>query len=487
MSKTILLNHSNWHFTNENPGIPTAVMGEAITLPHTWNAVDGQDGGNDYYRGTCWYTLALAKPAIPAGGKAILQLDGAAMTAVVYLNGEKLAEHKGGYSTFRVDLTEHLKEENLLAISVDNSDNDTVYPQKADFTFYGGIYRDVTLHIVPAEHFALPANGAPALKVAPIVTDLAAKTAEVTVEAAVVGAQSVTFALEGQSITAPAENGTAKAVFTLDNARLWDGVDDPFLYTVSAKLDNGEETSARFGCRKFEFDPQKGFILNGRSYPLRGARASHRGSRAASANSRGAGAPDASRSMRCVAYASTSSGECVAKTTVMPSSRFTRPSRNKNCFTAFGSSCAVGSSSSSTRGRNASTLARFTICFWPPERSSVFLRTHGSIPKKCATSATRLRISFCGMPTFSSPNASSCHTVSHTICAAGSCITKPIDCADSSAVNVCSPCTPSPLATRPKTRAQPRYAPAGTSSGFNERKSVVLPEPVEPTTTQKAP
>ena len=270
MSKTILLNQSDWHFTKENPGIPTAIMGEAITLPHTWNAVDGQDGGNDYYRGTCWYTLALAKPAIPAGGKAILQLDGAAMTAVVYLNGEKLAEHKGGYSTFRVDLTEHLKEENLLAISVDNSDNDTVYPQKADFTFYGGIYRDVTLHIVPAEHFALPANGAPALKVTPIVTDLAAKTAEVTVEAAVVGAQNVTFALEGQTLTAPVEKGTAKVVFTLNNAHLWDGVDDPFLYTVSAKLDNGEETSARFGCRKFEFDPQKGFILNGRSYPLRG-------------------------------------------------------------------------------------------------------------------------------------------------------------------------------------------------------------------------
>lgn len=193
MSKTILLNHSNWHFTKENPGIPAAVMGETVALPHTWNAVDGQDGGNDYYRGTCWYTLALTKPAIPAGGKAVLQLDGAAMTAVIYLNGEKLAEHKGGYSTFRVDLTDHLKDENLLAISVDNRDNDTVYPQKADFTFYGGIYRDVTLHIVPAEHFALPANGAPALKVTPIVTDLAAKTVEVTLEAAVVGAQSVSL------------------------------------------------------------------------------------------------------------------------------------------------------------------------------------------------------------------------------------------------------------------------------------------------------
>ena len=83
MSKTILLNQSDWHFTKESPSIPTAVMGEAIALPHTWNAVDGQDGGNDYYRGTCWYTLALAKPTIPAGGKAVLQLDGAAMTAAV--------------------------------------------------------------------------------------------------------------------------------------------------------------------------------------------------------------------------------------------------------------------------------------------------------------------------------------------------------------------------------------------------------------------
>ena len=128
MSKTILLNQSDWHFTKENPGIPTAVMGEAVALPHTWNAVDGQDGGNDYYRGTCWYTLALAKPTIPAGGKAVLQLDGAAMTAAIYLNGEKLAEHKGGYSTFRVDLTDHLKDENLLAISVDNRDNDTDVP-----------------------------------------------------------------------------------------------------------------------------------------------------------------------------------------------------------------------------------------------------------------------------------------------------------------------------------------------------------------------
>ena len=269
MSKAITLNQG-WHFTKENNGVPTTVTGDVVAMPHTWNAVDGQDGGNDYYRGTCWYTLNLPKPEIPAGGRAVLQFDGAAMSAVVYLNGKKLAEHKGGYSTFRVDITDELAAENLLAVSVDNSDNDTVYPQKADFTFYGGLYRDVTLHIVPAAHFALWENGAPALRVTPIVTNLQTKTAEVTVEAAVVGAQTVDFVLEGKHVSAAVENGAAKAVFTLEHVHLWDGVDDPYLYSVTAKLDNGEMTSARFGCRKFEIDPQQGFFLNGRSYPLRG-------------------------------------------------------------------------------------------------------------------------------------------------------------------------------------------------------------------------
>ena len=188
MSKAILLN-TGWTFTKEGHDEP-------VTLPHTWNAVDGQDGGNDYYRGTCSYTRNLEKPELSDGDRAVLQFDGVAMTAVVSLNGEKVAEHKGGYSTFRVDITDALHDgTNELIVSVDNSDNDTVYPQKADFTFYGGIYRDVTLHIVPAEHFALPANGAPALKVTPIVTDLASRTSEITVEAAVVDAQNVTFAL----------------------------------------------------------------------------------------------------------------------------------------------------------------------------------------------------------------------------------------------------------------------------------------------------
>lgn len=262
MSETIVLN-TGWTFTKEEHSEP-------VTLPHTWNAVDGQDGGNDYYRGSCTYALQLPAIRLPEGGRAVLQFDGVAMTAVVNLNGQKVAEHKGGYSTFRVDITDVLQDTNNLTVEVDNSDNDTVYPQKADFTFYGGIYREVTLHILPAAHFAMKENGAVPVKVTPVVTDLETRRCEVTVEALVVDADRVRFALDGQEMSAPVENGTAKAVFTLENARLWNGLDDPYLYTVTASLDNGETRSARFGCRKFEIDPQEGFFLNGRSYPLRG-------------------------------------------------------------------------------------------------------------------------------------------------------------------------------------------------------------------------
>lgn len=262
MSESIVLN-TGWTFTKEE-------QSEPVTLPHTWNAVDGQDGGNDYYRGSCTYALQLPAIRLPEGGRVVLQFDGVAMTAVVNLNGQKVAEHKGGYSTFRVDITDVLQDTNNLTVEVDNSDNDTVYPQKADFTFYGGIYREVTLHILPAAHFAMEENGAVPVKVTPVVTDLETRRCEVTVEALVVDADRVRFTLDGQEMSAPVQNGTAKAVFTLENARLWNGLDDPYLYTVTASLDNGEMQSVRFGCRKFEIDPQEGFFLNGRSYPLRG-------------------------------------------------------------------------------------------------------------------------------------------------------------------------------------------------------------------------
>lgn len=192
--------NEDWSFIREDVG-PEAAQGqpgEPVTLPHTWNATDGQDGGNDYYRGVCWYTKRFPRPAAPEGGSVWLEFRGAAMTAEVWLNGKKLGRHEGGYSTFRVDLTEALADDNLLAVSVDNGPNRRVYPQKADFTFYGGIYRDVYLLTVPAAHFALDCHGGPAIKVTPTLSeDLC--SAEVKIEAWVSGpGERVAFRLDGQ-------------------------------------------------------------------------------------------------------------------------------------------------------------------------------------------------------------------------------------------------------------------------------------------------
>lgn len=142
MRKKILINE-NWKFIKDAANAEEAqhAAGENVQIPHTWNAVDGQDGGNDYYRGTCWYVKNLEKPELNEGEEAWLEFAGVAMTADVYLNGKQLAVHEGGYSIFRVNITDDLEEDNVLAVAVDNSENDHVYPQKADFTFYGGMYR----------------------------------------------------------------------------------------------------------------------------------------------------------------------------------------------------------------------------------------------------------------------------------------------------------------------------------------------------------
>ena len=244
-----------------------AAQGEAVVLPHTWNAVDGQDGGNDYHRGTCWYVCTLTAQEL-AGEAVFLEINGAAMTADVWFNGRHLARHEGGYSAFRVELTEDRAEENVLAIAVSNEDNDRVYPQKADFTFYGGLYREVRLISVPKEHFELVADGTPGIKVTPVV-DLESKTASVTVETWQ-NADRVSVTVNGETKTVPSEDGHAEAAFVIRDVRLWDGVDDPWLYTATARLDSGDEVSARFGCREFRCDAEQGFFLNGRSYPLRG-------------------------------------------------------------------------------------------------------------------------------------------------------------------------------------------------------------------------
>ena len=269
--RKITILKDGWRFLKADIALKQALenagQGETISLPHTWNAIDGQDGGNDYHRGTCWYVRELTAEEL-AGEAVFLEINGAAMTADVYFNGKQLAHHEGGYSTFRVELTLERAEKNTLAIAVNNADNDTVYPQKADFTFYGGLYREVRLISVPAEHFELLRDGTPGIKVTPIV-DLAKHSASVSVETWQ-NAGQVTISVNGESKNVSSEAGYAQAEFLIENVHLWDGLDDPYLYTATATLPSGDEISARFGCREYHCDPEKGFFLNGRSYPLRG-------------------------------------------------------------------------------------------------------------------------------------------------------------------------------------------------------------------------
>lgn len=270
----------NWMFVKEAENAADAALkkGTAVSLPHTWNAVDGQDGGNDYHRGTCWYVTKFQKPELEAGSQVYVEFLGASVIADVYLNGEAVAHHEGGYSTFRVNLTDKLQEENVLAVALNNADNNYVYSQKADFTFYGGLYRMVNLIVVPESHFELDYAGGNGIAVTPTVecdeNRVPTGKASVKVETWVTGnADSVVITITGEeseSKTVSVVDGHAEATFELEHVHLWDGVDDPYLYHAKAELSSGDVTETTFGCRSFYTDPEKGFVLNGRVYPLRG-------------------------------------------------------------------------------------------------------------------------------------------------------------------------------------------------------------------------
>ena len=282
---------------------------EEISIPHTWNGIDGQDGGNDYHRGTCYYLKSVPGELLKKDKVNYLEFDGVNSTASVFWNGKEMLVHHGGYSTFRVKI-EDIQPNNLLIVAADNSPNDFVYPQNADFTFYGGIYRDVKLVSVDKYHFAMNFWGSPGIKVTPVV-ELEKNKAVVTVESFVELEEQNFFETNNEKYAADkkqcdsikikttildaagkiicentkgkkkVEAGqtshkikTAKAEFILENPHLWNGLEDPYLYTARVELlvngDVCDRIEARFGCRTYEIDADKGFILNGKSYPLRG-------------------------------------------------------------------------------------------------------------------------------------------------------------------------------------------------------------------------
>ena len=281
MRETINLNRK-WAFIMGGKDVPKAMPSPAcyVNLPHTWNAIDGQDGGNDYYRGLCWYVKTLSREEIPQNKRLFLEINGANSSADLYVNGAHIAHHDGGYSTWRADITDAAGTSGdvLLVLGVDNSAKETVYPQMADFTFYGGLYRDVNLIAVPESHFDLTYYGGPGIAVTPV---MEGDDARVTTHVYLTDAQP------SQTLHYVLRDGEDREIAHADlsaqqtqwetvipKAHRWDGRKDPYLYTAEVTLIDGDvgldRVSARFGCRSFAIDPQKGFFLNGRSYPLHG-------------------------------------------------------------------------------------------------------------------------------------------------------------------------------------------------------------------------
>ena len=270
--------NTGWSFLKDTKEIPAVLPAdwEVVNVPHTWNAEDGMDGGADYFRGTCNYAKVIKKSELPVADKYFLEINGAASSADVYVNGKAMAHHDGGFSTWRVDITEELTEETLVVVAVDNAANDTVYPQVADFTFYGGIYRDVNIVCVNDSHFCLEHWGGKGLKITPELKDI---DATVTVET------FITNKKDGQKIHVSIKDAAGKSVaaviseentvaLEIKNVHRWHGRKDPYLYTCEVELLEDDKAidvvTDRFGCRTFEIHPENGFILNGEEYPLRG-------------------------------------------------------------------------------------------------------------------------------------------------------------------------------------------------------------------------
>lgn len=281
MRKTINMN-AGWKFIGHDVGLVDCypVDWNDVTLPHTWNAVDGMDGNGSYDRGSYWYAKSFETPPKQLGsGKVYVEVLAAGQQATVYVNGEEAIYHEGGYSIFRADITRFLKEddENLLVINCSNEYKDSVYPQSADFTFYGGLYRGVNLISVPDTHFDLDYYGGPGLMVTPKPVD---GGADFELQAYVTNPDenfTVLYSIKDQKgrevayACRPADD-TAVTLHVPD-AKLWE-IDAPYLYTVTAILQRRneayDEVSVKAGVRAFSCDPQKGFIINGKETPLRG-------------------------------------------------------------------------------------------------------------------------------------------------------------------------------------------------------------------------
>ncbi len=280
MRKTIPFNH-NWKFSKDK------IHWQPVTLPHTWNAVDGMDGKGEYYRGECYYSIEFSAseynlPDPESDSYVFLEILAASLSSKVFINDNEVGSHECGFSSYVVDLSPHLRTDapNRLLITVDNSERSHIYPQMADFTFYGGLYRGVNLIILPKTHFDVCFHGASGIAVTSEVISQG-RQAMLHLNSWVCNPSedyTIRYRVTDQDGNATAEVWRAstepKVDILLDNPHLWQGVDDPYLYHLTATLvyrnETVDEVDSSFGIRSFRVDPDEGFFLNDKPMMLRG-------------------------------------------------------------------------------------------------------------------------------------------------------------------------------------------------------------------------
>ncbi|MFL6627663.1 MAG: glycoside hydrolase family 2 TIM barrel-domain containing protein [Vitreoscilla sp.] len=302
--RQVELLQGSWRFLRED--VPAASAEDfddsgwaAVTLPHTWNGVDGEAGG-DYYRGPGWYRRELSLPAMPASAAApqrFLQFDGAALVADVWVNGHPVGRHEGGYGAFRVDIGSWLHAgRNVIAVRVDNAHASQVAPLGGDFTVFGGLYRPVELITVNPLHVDLLDDGGPGVYVA--ASDIAPQRAVLAAQLRLsvpAGARAPLFLrwtlvdARGRRVVratlpvaaAAARAGAVTQTLIVPHPHLWQGVDDPYLYRLRVQvLDRhvvADQVEVPVGIRAFSIDPARGLLLNGRPYAVHGVDLFHSG------------------------------------------------------------------------------------------------------------------------------------------------------------------------------------------------------------------
>jgi beta-galactosidase len=288
--------NSGWKFTREDaPGASACNRPEAgwerISLPHTWNALDGQDGGNDYYRGVGWYRRHIDIPAALRGKSLFLKFDGVSTVAHVYVNGEPAGGHKGGFGAFCIDISPfvHFGGSNVIAVSVTNARDTAVPPLRGDFTVFGGMYRGVHLLVLDRLSVSPLDYASPGVYIRQTHVDPLSAVLSVTsvlrnatgeertgVLRCVIRDSRGSSAAAGETPFAlpPGSRTVDIPGIVLQSPHLWQGREDPYLYRAEVSLLSHGEVNDRvvqtLGLRSFRVDPERGFFLNGRPYPLHG-------------------------------------------------------------------------------------------------------------------------------------------------------------------------------------------------------------------------